>query len=195
MGGLVDAPIGELDAGDEPVLVVHERPVFPVGPGDFAVAGGVDVEVGQSLDGDLAGHFPRGVAAHAVGHDVQILFGEQKIVIFVVRAPHAHVGAASVTDLQGARRARAGRICLLVFVGAQGTCSGRVVAKKLPWPYLRGKAARTGRKKQSTGQSVDSPTTPRRDYPGLLSFMEPDATNCGFGARWGGTTHRCRTVG
>ena len=95
-GSLVDPLVRELDRRDESILVVTKILLFLKGPGDLFVPGGHPEEAHDGLHGHLARNFAGGMAAHAVGHQVQTLFGQQSEVVLVVRALHAHVGKAGV---------------------------------------------------------------------------------------------------
>jgi len=78
---LEDPEVGELDPGDEPVLLVPLRTVHLVRPGS---SGSSEVAEKNSrrvsiaiLDADFAG----GVPAHAVGHDVEAELAEDREVV------------------------------------------------------------------------------------------------------------------
>ncbi len=95
---LVDPPVRELDAADEPVLHVGERAVHLVGPGRVLVLR-ARVELGERVGRHLAGDLARGVAAHAIGDDEQLLVFNEAEIVLIVGALHPDVGLGGVADL------------------------------------------------------------------------------------------------
>ena len=71
--GLEDAPVRQLDAGDQAVLLVTAGLVHLVRPGRLGVGRGGLEKVRHGLDRHPARNLARGVPAHTVGNEEQML--------------------------------------------------------------------------------------------------------------------------
>src|SRR5262249_41757460 len=96
--GLVDAGVCELDPGGQPVLVVVPVLVHLERPGHVPVGGRGTEELGQLVDGDLAGNLASEVPAHAIGDAVEPLLRHQEEAVLVDVAFHADVALACDLD-------------------------------------------------------------------------------------------------
>ena len=99
--GLVDAQVAQLDAGDQPVLLVALAAVHLVGPGALGIVRGRAEELLQRVDRHLGGDLAGGVPTHAVGDDVETVVREDREVVLVVGALAADVRLAGYLDAEG----------------------------------------------------------------------------------------------
>ena len=91
-------PVGEHDPITQPIGVVIKRPIFSMRPRDFAISRTVDEKICERFYGDSGGDLSRRMPAHTISHDVDILFGEQKEIVFIMRALHPTWGTAGITN-------------------------------------------------------------------------------------------------
>ena len=91
LGVLEDAQVGQLDAGDEAVFFVAPSLVHLVWPGGFGVGAGCAEEIPQGLDGQIGGDFARGVPAHSVGDDVEVILIDDGESVLVMSTLHADI--------------------------------------------------------------------------------------------------------
>src|SRR5919204_2588814 len=99
---LHDARVAKLDGGDQAVLVVAPGAVVLEGPGGLGILAGELEELLHLADGDAARHLACGVAAHAVEHRVEVLFGIDEVVVLVVVPLHPDIGPRGVADTHDA---------------------------------------------------------------------------------------------
>ncbi len=100
-GGLVDPPVRQLDAADQPVLDVRELAVHLVGPGGLFILGAL-IELAQGVGGHLRRHLTHRVTTHAIGNDEQLFVFDEREVVLVMVPLHPDVGLRGVADPHGA---------------------------------------------------------------------------------------------
>ena len=101
--GLEDAAVGQLDAGDEAVLLVATAMVHLVGPGPLRIFFRHLEEVAHRFHGELGGDLPGSVATHAICDQVETMLGEDGEAVFVMLPFASDVGLTGDFDSQRRR--------------------------------------------------------------------------------------------
>jgi len=102
--GLEDPQVGELDSRLKTILFESLPFLHFVGPRNVFVARCFAVEVCDGLYSHLRGDFATGMAAHAIGHHVEILVLQNEEIVFVVRSLHADMRISGVSNFESHER-------------------------------------------------------------------------------------------
>src|SRR5688572_19143402 len=88
---LVDLAVCQANGREQAIFTLRQRRVEVEGPGDLFPRRALE-EVQDGLGCETAGDVTRTMAAHAIGHDEQIVVGEDCKRVLVMLPLQAHVG-------------------------------------------------------------------------------------------------------